>query len=206
MTYDLLVLTAFIIYDFILNVGDEIQLIWGRKSSSWVLLLLNRLSLTMFAIMEFPSYLFRSNISVWESAQSTSNSRNWYSLSFTRKRCVVVNYCHRWHLTPQSCSCASLTDAGDSTYLSSACISAGQCCEYIHVYLTYFSAKVVAALRMYAVSRRNRYLAIITLALAMVPVGTNLVSILFLYSGSLLIGHSDSINTFRQSSSTPISP
>lgn len=64
MTYDLLVLTAFIIYDFILNVGDEIQLIWGRKSSSWVLLLLNRLSLTMFAIMEFPSYLFRSNISV----------------------------------------------------------------------------------------------------------------------------------------------
>lgn len=63
--------TVLIIYDCTLIMWDEIQLIWGRKSTASVLLLLNRLLLIVFAIVQISGVLLDSSLVVRGSSQFT---------------------------------------------------------------------------------------------------------------------------------------
>lgn len=76
-------------------------------------------------------------------------------------------------------SCAALSGSYNALSLILMCISAGEFMDVICMcYLsTYYSVIVVAAFRMHAVTGRNWGLVVATLALGIVPVGTDSVSI-----------------------------
>lgn len=80
-------------------------------------------------------------------------------------------------------SCGAIDYTNDTIFLLSICTSAGEARRWYQCTLLIIPDEVVAALRVHAVSGGNRWLVVPTLALGMVPVGTNVVRVFLCVAG-----------------------